>query len=74
MNIFIVSSLGMLLIKALWTLLYIPFGEHMNSFLVGVYLAVKFLGHKVELYLASMAIAKQFSKLVALFFTTIRSI
>lgn len=49
MEIWIVSSLGLLRKQWLWTFLYKSFRGHMFSFLLGKYPEIEFLGHGVDI-------------------------
>lgn len=51
------------IVRWLW-LLSMSFGEHKNSFLLGIYLGVEFLGHGVQIASVWIDTAQQFSKVV----------
>ena len=62
MDIWIVSSFGLLWIMLLWTFVYKFWCEHMFSVLLGIYLRVEWLGQVVTLYLTFWGNAKLFPK------------
>ena len=60
-----ISSHWLLRKKLFCTFLYISFGGHTHSFLLGIYLGVKLLGHRIGIYLALENITEEFPKVVS---------
>ena len=70
MGIWIVSTFWLLWIMMLWTFVYKFLCGCMFSFLLGIYLGVKFLHHRVALCLAFWGITKLFFKVAVPFYSS----